>query len=188
MLRLRSNCSVICVEPSVAGRRHLGDPGDAAELALERRRHRRGHRLRAGAGQAGGDLNRRKLHLRQRRDRQERVAERAGQREGDGEQRRADRPVDEGRGDVHAPPPARRWTDRRRRPARTRRQPIEREIDDRRGVQRQHLAEDQAADDRDAQRPAQLRAGAGAERQRHAPEQRRHRRHHDRPEAQQAAS
>ena len=60
------------------------------------------------------------------------------------------------------------------------------EIDHRRGVERQHLAEHQAADDRDAQRPAQLRTHAGAHRQRHGAQQGRHRGHHDRPEAQQA--
>ena len=63
---------------------------------------------------------------------------------------------------------------------------VEEDVDHRRGVQRQHLAEDQAADHRDAQRLAQLRADARAERQRNAAEQRRHGGHHDRPEAQQA--
>ena len=33
---------------------------------------------------------------------------------------------------------------------------IEREVDDRRGVERQHLRHEQPADDGDAQRPAQL--------------------------------
>jgi hypothetical protein len=60
------------------------------------------------------------------------------------------------------------------------------EIDHRRREQRQRLADDQAADHGIAERLAQLRAGAGAEHQRHAAEQRRHRRHHDRAEAQQA--
>jgi len=41
------------------------------------------------------------------------------------------------------------------------------QVDDRRGVERQQLAEQQAADDRDAQRPPQFGAGAGAEGQRH---------------------
>ena len=43
------------------------------------------------------------------------------------------------------------------------RQPIEPEIDHRRGVERQQLADQQAADDRDAQRMAQFRSGAAAE-------------------------
>src|SRR2546422_5302742 len=40
---------------------------------------------------------------------------------------------------------------------------VEIQVDDRCRVQRQHLAEDQATDDGDAQRPAQLRAGAHTE-------------------------
>jgi hypothetical protein len=48
-------------------------------------------------------------------------------------------------------------------------QAVEIQVDDRCGVQHQHLAEDQAAHNRDAQGPAQLRARAGAERQRQAP-------------------
>ncbi len=64
-------------------------------------------------------------------------------------------------------------------------EPIEGEIDHRRRVQRQELTEDQPADDGDAERTAQLRSGAGAERQRHAAEQRRHRRHDDGTETQQ---
>ena len=48
-------------------------------------------------------------------------------------------------------------------------QPVEEQIDHRRRVERQHLADDQPADDRDAQRPPQLGARAGAERQRQAP-------------------
>ena len=66
------------------------------------------------------------------------------------------------------------------------RQTIEEQINHRRGIERQHLAEDQAADDGDAERPPQLRAHAGAERQRNAAQQRRHGGHHDGPEAQQA--
>ena len=47
-------------------------------------------------------------------------------------------------------------------------------IDDRRGVEREHLGDDEAAHNRDAERPAQLGASARAERQRkdariHAP-------------------
>ena len=37
---------------------------------------------------------------------------------------------------------------------------VEEDVDDRRGVERQHLAEQQAADHGDAERPAQLRADA----------------------------
>ena len=71
-------------------------------------------------------------------------------------------------------------------PRQPRSQAVEHQIDHRRGEQRQHLADDQAADDGDAQRPAQFRAGAVAQHQRQRAEQRRHRGHQDRPEAQQA--
>src|SRR6266404_319267 len=59
-------------------------------------------------------------------------------------------------------------------------QPREREIDHRRGEQCEHLADDEAADDGEAERVAQLRAGSRAEHQRQRAEQRRHRRHQDR--------
>src|SRR6516164_5555286 len=62
---------------------------------------------------------------------------------------------------------------------------VEVEEDDRRRVKRQRLADDQPADDRIAERLADLRSRAGAEHQRNAAEKGGHRRHHDRPEAQQ---
>ena len=64
---------------------HLGHRRDVAELALERRGHRRRHRLRVGARQLGGDLDGGEIDLGQRRHRQECEGQRAGQREGDGE-------------------------------------------------------------------------------------------------------
>ena len=60
------------------------------------------------------------------------------------------------------------------------------EINDRRGVERDELREQQAADNRDAQRAAQFGAGALLQRQRQRAEQRRHRGHHDGAEPQQA--
>ena len=70
-------------------------------------------------------------------------------------------------------------------PARDRvREVVEIEIDHRRGEQRQHLADHEPADHGIAERLADFGAGAGAEHQRHAAEQCRHRRHHDRAEAQ----
>ena len=60
------------------------------------------------------------------------------------------------------------------------------QVDDRRREQRQRLAHDQAAHHGVAERLAQLRTRAAAERQRQRAEQRRHGGHHDRPEAQQA--
>ena len=65
---------------------------------------------------------------------------------------------------------------------------VEIDIDDRRREEGQHLRKEKSADDGIAERLADLRAGAGAEHQRHAAEQRRHRRHQDRAEAQQAGS
>src|ERR1700730_2871080 len=52
------------------------------------------------------------------------------------------------------------------------------------GVERQPLREQQPADDRDAERPAQLGTGTPAERDRHRAEQCREGRHHDRPKPQ----
>src|SRR4051794_24085241 len=60
------------------------------------------------------------------------------------------------------------------------------EVDDGGREQRQQLREQEAADDRDAERAAQLGAGPLAQRQRQAAEERRHGGHHDRAEAQQA--
>ncbi len=65
-------------------------------------------------------------------------------------------------------------------------QAVEVQIDDRGGVERQHLADDQAADDGDAERAAQFGAGAGAERQGEGAEQGGHGGHHDGTEAQHA--
>ena len=65
-------------------------------------------------------------------------------------------------------------------------EPVERQIDHRRRVERQQLAQQQAADDGNAERKAQLGAGAAFDRQRQRAEQRGQRRHHDRAEAQQA--
>ena len=67
-----------------------------------------------------------------------------------------------------------------------RRQPVEGEVDDRRRIERHHLAHEQPADDRDAERMAELGSHARAEGERQTAEERRHRRHHDRPKAQEA--
>src|SRR5580698_4883536 len=65
------------------------------------------------------------------------------------------------------------------------RQPIEREVDYGRGVERQKLAEDQSADNGNTKRTPQFRAGAGSEGQRDATAHGRQGGHHDGPEAQQ---
>ena len=56
--------------PERARRGHLGQPGDASEAALERRRDRGGHRLRARARELRAHLDGREVDARQRRDRQ----------------------------------------------------------------------------------------------------------------------
>ena len=61
---------------------------------------------------------------------------------------------------------------------------IQVEINHRRGVERQKLRQQQAANDGIAERLAQLRSGAGAKHQGHATEQRCHGRHQDRSEPQ----
>ena len=63
---------------------------------------------------------------------------------------------------------------------------VEIDVDHRRRIEGQDLADHQAADDRDAERLAQLRAVAEAQRQRQRAQHRRHGRHQDRAEAQQA--
>ena len=66
------------------------------------------------------------------------------------------------------------------------RQMIEEDVNDRRCVKREHLAEQQSADHGDAQRTANFRSDAVAKRQRNACQQGRHGGHHDGAETQQA--
>src|SRR5271170_5581791 len=63
---------------------------------------------------------------------------------------------------------------------------VEEDVNDRGGVKREHLAEQEAADHGDAQRTAELGADAAAKGERNAAQQRGHGGHHDRPETQQA--
>src|SRR5258708_26719113 len=64
---------------------------------------------------------------------------------------------------------------------------IEIEIDDRRGIERQDLAEDQPAEDGNAERLAELAALTHADHQRHGAEQVGHGGHHDPPVAHQTS-
>ena len=131
-------------------RGHLGDVGNLPEVALQRRRDAGGHGLGAGARQLRRDRDGREVHLRQRRDRQVEEGGDAGQRHADGQQHRADRAADEGLGEVHrvaAPLGLRRRRGRRRAAADAPLEPVEPQVDHRRGEQRQRLADDQAADD-----------------------------------------
>src|ERR1700761_5461112 len=73
-----------------------------------------------------------------------------------------------------------------RSPAQAQRDAVEPLIDHRRREQRQQLAEQQAADDRDAERMTQFGARASAEHQRQGAENGGHRRHQNGAEAQQA--
>jgi hypothetical protein len=67
-------------------------------------------------------------------------------------------------------------------------QAVEIEVNHRRGVKGQDLAEDQAADDGQAQRLAHFRAFGTAEQQRQGAEDGRQGGHQDRPQAQQAGA
>src|SRR5579864_160736 len=63
---------------------------------------------------------------------------------------------------------------------------VEVEVYHRRGEESQHLADDQASDDGDAQRPAKFRASSSADSQRHRTQHRRHGGHHNRTKTKQA--
>ena len=102
MSRLRSNCSVMLVEPSderevisvtpamLPSARSSGVATVAAIVSG------------LAPGSDGADRDGREVHLRQRRDRQQPEGQHAGQRHADRDQRRGDRPGDERRRDVHA--------------------------------------------------------------------------------------
>ena len=85
----------------LARRCHLVDAGDAAELPLQRSRHRRCHGLRARARQACADADHGKLHLGQRSDRQKIEGQDPRQQQRRRQQRRANRTVDKWSGDIH---------------------------------------------------------------------------------------
>ena len=72
--------------PDRTSGRHLRDAGDAGELLLERSRDRRRHDFGTGAGKTALTIDRGEIHLRQGRDRQLRIGDRARQRHRDHEQ------------------------------------------------------------------------------------------------------
>ena len=84
-----------------AGRSHLRNTGDVAELPFQRSGNRRGHDLGAGSGQAGTHGNCGKVHLWQRGNRKHLERNRAGNGDRHRQQRRCNRPMDEWPGDVH---------------------------------------------------------------------------------------
>ncbi len=90
--------------PERAGRGHLGDAGDAPERALERHGDGRGHGFGTRARQRRRHRDGREVDPRQRRDRKQAEGDRAGQGEADGDERRRDRTIDEGRRDVNGSP------------------------------------------------------------------------------------
>ena len=169
---------------------HVIDVGYGAQMPLQRRGHGAGHDLGAGARQLRRDEDRGDVDARQRRDRQQLKATAPAQRHAGRQQDGGHRPADERRGDVHGAGSRRHGSagraPLRRRTPDARGDAVERQVDHRRREQGQHLAHQQAADDADAERMAQLRSRAGAEHQRQGAEDRRHGGHQDRPEAQQA--
>src|SRR6185437_4888299 len=92
--------------PERARRSHRVQPGNRRELFFERSRYGGGHRFRAGTGEAGGDLNRREIDIRQIADGQISVAENAEEKDREHQQRRHYRPADENFGEIHATPPS----------------------------------------------------------------------------------
>ncbi len=88
-------------EPERTGRRQEAQGRDLAELAFERRRHERGHRLGIGAGQARGDGDGREIDLRQRGDGQATVAQNAEDQHRHRQKRGGDGSCDEGRRNAH---------------------------------------------------------------------------------------
>ena len=152
-----------------ARRRHLGDVGDLSEMAFERACHRGGDVLRAGAGKNSLDRNGREIHLRQRGDRQFEKRHRPGRREPKRQQGRRDRPANEGCRRLHRSVRPGCLTDAVRPSGKANGETVEPEIDHRRREQRQHLTDNQTADNRDSERMAQFRADTGAERQRQTP-------------------
>jgi hypothetical protein len=82
-------------------RAHRVEAVDRRKFGFERRRHRSRHRLGARAGQLCAHLNRRKVDVRQRRDRQLEVRHDPEGEDRDHHEARRDRPADEGAREVH---------------------------------------------------------------------------------------
>ena len=85
----------------LAIRSHLGDAGDAAEHALERSSHGRGHRLRAGAREIRGDHDHRVGHFGHGGDREREEGQRPRKQKRGGKQRGGYRAADEWSGNIH---------------------------------------------------------------------------------------
>ena len=187
-----------------AGRSHLGHAGDAAQLPLERRRHRRRHILGLAPGSDADTLmvgkstcgsgatgsNRKAITPASASPAVSSVVATGRLMNGAEMFKSAclrmfkDVPVRRSSRTIRAQ--RRSFLTLRSRRCDASRQSVEGQVDHRRRVQRQQLADDQAADDGDTERAPQLRPNAAAERQRQRTQQRRQRGHQDRTEAQQA--
>ena len=148
ILRFRSNCSVIDVATELLDEVISRDAGDAPELPLERSRDRRGHGLRTGAGQIRHPPDGREIDLRQRRHRQQAKATdtRQQQRHGSAARLPTGRRMNGAERFIVAPSCRRAGAALRgdralRLRERRSRQTVEVQINDRRGVERQQLAE-----------------------------------------------
>jgi hypothetical protein len=84
-----------------AARHHRVEARDRRELPLERARDRRGHRARIAAGEAGVDVQRGVIHLRQIAHRQRAIGDDAEQRDARHQQAGGDRTADEDLREVH---------------------------------------------------------------------------------------
>ena len=101
MSRLRSNCSEIWLTPNELVECHRRQRRNLPELTLQRRGDQRGDHIGARAGQLRRHLHGREVDLRQRRNRQRPIAERAADQQRDPEQRGRDRPANERFRDAH---------------------------------------------------------------------------------------
>ena len=91
MSRLRSNCSVTWLMPNELDEVMVCSAGICPNWRSSGAVTRRSDGVGIGAGQLRGDLDGRKINLRQRRNRQPPVAEKTAQHHRDAEQRRGDR-------------------------------------------------------------------------------------------------
>ncbi len=87
------------------GRADHRDAGNGGKLLLQRRGHRGGHAVRAGAGQAGGDVDGGGVEAGQRGDRQFLIGDQAGHHQRQAQQHRHHRTADAEFGDLHHWPP-----------------------------------------------------------------------------------